>query len=88
MIALLGSALRFGTSFLPQVLSFFQKKQDHKNRLEELKLQGELAKMGLRDWSGATPDQEEQRLAAPASHRMALNETGAFGGGHRRLGCP
>ena len=49
MIALLGSALGFGTSLLPQVLSFFQKKQDHKNRLEELKLQGELAKMGVQN---------------------------------------
>ena len=49
MIALLGSALGFGTSFLPQVLSFFQKKQDHKNRLEELKLQGELSKMGVQN---------------------------------------
>ena len=35
MIALLGSALGFGTSFLPQVLGFFQKRQDHKNRIEE-----------------------------------------------------
>jgi len=47
MIALLGSALGFGTSFLPQVLGFFQKKQDHKNRLEELKMQGELAALGV-----------------------------------------
>lgn len=47
MIALLGSALGFGTSFLPQVLNFFQKKQDHKNRIEELKLQGELASLGV-----------------------------------------
>ena len=47
MIALLGSALGFGTSFLPQVLGFFQKKQDHKNRIEELKLQGELASLGV-----------------------------------------
>ena len=47
MIALLGSALGFGTSFLPQVLGFFQKKQDHKNRIEELKMQGELASLGV-----------------------------------------
>ena len=47
MIALLGSALGFGTSFLPQVLGFFQKKQDHKNRIEELRLQGELASLGV-----------------------------------------
>tara|TARA_R110001632_G_scaffold14584_2_gene48990 strand:+ start:410 stop:865 length:456 start_codon:yes stop_codon:yes gene_type:complete len=47
MIALLGSALGFGTSFLPQVLGFFQKKQDHKNRIDELRLQGELAALGV-----------------------------------------
>ena len=47
MIALLGSALGFGTSFLPQVLGFFQNKQDHKNRIEELRLKGELASLGV-----------------------------------------
>jgi hypothetical protein len=47
MIALLGSLLGFGTSFLPQVLEFFQKKQEHKNRLEEIKLKGELYAQGV-----------------------------------------
>jgi hypothetical protein len=47
MIALLGSLLGFGTSFLPQVLAFFQKREDHKNRLAELRLQGELAAQGV-----------------------------------------
>lgn len=47
MIALLGSLLGFGTSFLPQVLNFFQQKQEHKNKLEELKLRGELQAMGV-----------------------------------------
>ena len=47
MIALLGSVLGFGTSFLPQVLNFFQQKQEHKNKLEELKLRGELAAQGV-----------------------------------------
>ena len=47
MIALLGSALGFGTSFLPQVLDFFNKKQEHKNKLEEMKLRGELAAQGV-----------------------------------------
>ncbi len=46
MIALLGSLLGFGTSFLPQVLDFFKQKQEHKNRLELLELQGELAARG------------------------------------------
>ena len=47
MIALLGSVLGFGTSFLPQVLAFFQQKQDHKNKLEEMRLRGELAAQGV-----------------------------------------
>ena len=49
MIALLGSLLGFGTSFLPQILGFFQQKQDHKNKIELLKLQGELASLGVHD---------------------------------------
>ena len=47
MIALLGSVLGFGTSFLPQVLAFFQQKQEHKNKLEEMKLRGELQAQGV-----------------------------------------
>ena len=47
MIALLGSVLGFGTSFLPQVLNFFQQKQEHKNKLEEMKLRGELQAAGV-----------------------------------------
>lgn len=47
MIALLGSLLGFGTSFLPQVLDFFKQKQEHKNKLETLKLQGELFAQGV-----------------------------------------
>jgi len=47
MITLLGSLLGFGTSFLPQVLDFFKSKQEHKNKLEELKLRGDLQAMGV-----------------------------------------
>ena len=47
MIALLGSLLGFGTSFLPQVLDFFKQKQEHKNKLETIKLQGELFAQGV-----------------------------------------
>jgi len=47
MIALLGSVLSFGTSFLPQVLAFFQQKQEHKNKLEEMRLRGELQAQGV-----------------------------------------
>jgi hypothetical protein len=47
MIALLGSLLGFGTSFLPQVMGFFQAKQEHKNKLETMRLQGEMAAQGV-----------------------------------------
>lgn len=47
MIALLGSLLGFGTSFLPQILGFFQQKQEHKNKIEMLRLQGEMAAQGV-----------------------------------------
>ena len=47
MITLLGSLLGFGTSFLPQILKLFQDKQEHKNKLEELRLRGELAAQGV-----------------------------------------
>jgi hypothetical protein len=47
MIALLGSLLGFGTSFLPQVLGFFQAKQEHKNKLEIMTLQAKMAAQGI-----------------------------------------
>lgn len=47
MITLLGSLLGFGTSFLPQVLDFFKQKQEHANKMDELKLRGELQAMGV-----------------------------------------
>lgn len=47
MITLLGSLLGFGTSFLPQVLNFFKEKQEHANRMDELKLRAELQAAGV-----------------------------------------
>ena len=42
MMSLLGSLLGFGTSFLPEVLNFFKAGQEHKQKLETMKLQAEL----------------------------------------------
>ena len=42
MITLLGSLLGFGTSFLPEVLNFFKAGQDHKHRLESMKLEMDM----------------------------------------------
>lgn len=42
MMTLLGSLLGFGTSFLPEVLNYFKAGQEHKHKLERMKLEMEL----------------------------------------------
>tara|TARA_R110002167_G_scaffold71484_1_gene201700 strand:+ start:87 stop:545 length:459 start_codon:yes stop_codon:yes gene_type:complete len=42
MITLLGSLLGFGSSFLPEVLNFFKAGQEHKQKMERMKLEMEL----------------------------------------------
>ena len=42
MITLLGSALGFPSSFLPEVLNVFKQKQEHKQQLERMKLEMDL----------------------------------------------
>ena len=42
MMSLLGSLLGFGTSFLPEVLNFFKANQEHKQRIELLRVQSDL----------------------------------------------
>jgi hypothetical protein len=42
MITLLGSLLGFGSSFLPEVLNFFKAGQEHKQKMESMKLEMEL----------------------------------------------
>ena len=46
MISLLGSLLGFGTSFAPKVLDFFKDGQEHKQKLEVMKMQMEMAEKG------------------------------------------
>ena len=46
MMTLLGSLLGFGSSFLPEVLNFFKAGQEHKQKMESMKLEIEL--MGKR----------------------------------------
>jgi len=43
MMALLGSLLGFGSSFLPEVLSYFKANQQQKHRMEMMQLETELA---------------------------------------------
>ena len=42
MMTLLGSALGFASSFLPEVLSVFRKGQEHKQQLERMKLEMDM----------------------------------------------
>jgi hypothetical protein len=44
MFTLISTALGFFTSFLPSVMQYFTAKQDHKNELEKMKAQAEIAK--------------------------------------------
>ena len=43
MITLIGSLLGFGTSFVPKILDYFNAKREHAARLDEMRLQMELA---------------------------------------------
>ena len=43
MMALLGSLLGFGSSFLPSVLDYFKANQAQKHRMEMMQLETELA---------------------------------------------
>ena len=42
MMALLGSLLGFGTSFLPEILNYFKAGQEHKHNLERMQLEMDL----------------------------------------------
>ena len=79
MIALLGSLLGFGTSFLPQVLDFFKQKQEHKNKLEELRLRGELAAQGV-DLQIKVLDKQAEIEETKAIYNYA-NPTSGFSAG-------
>ena len=43
MISLIGSVIGFTTGFLPEVLNFFKRKQEHAQKLEMMRLQLEMA---------------------------------------------
>lgn len=42
MMTLLGSLLGFGTSFLPELLNYFKASQDHKHKLERMKVEMDM----------------------------------------------
>ena len=79
MLSLLGTALGFGTSFLPQILDFFKQKQEHKNKLEELKLRGELQAAGV-DLEIKVLDKQAEIEETKALYQYA-NPTSGFAAG-------
>jgi len=42
MMTLLGSLLGFSTSFLPEILNYFKASQDHKHKLERMKVEMDM----------------------------------------------
>ncbi len=43
MLAIIGSLLGFGTSFLPKIFAYFENKQNHVQEMERMRLSAELA---------------------------------------------
>ena len=71
MISILGSLLGFGTSFIPSVLSFFQKRQDNKQQLllfeARAKYAQELSKYKLEELDAQAQIEESRTIYKHAS---------------------
>ena len=81
MISLLGSLLGFGTSFMPNVLGFFEKKQANKQELLMLeakaKYASELSKLKLQEID-AQADIEEAKGIYKHAEQLAKSNQSKF----------
>jgi len=79
MISLLGSVLGFGTSFLPSVLGFFEKKQANKQELLMLeakaKYASELSKLKLKEIDAQADIEEVKGLYKHAESLAQANKS-------------
>ena len=79
MISLLGSVLCFGTSFLPSVLGFFEKKQANKQELLMLeakaKYASELSKLKLKELDAEADIEEVKGLYKHAESLAQSNKS-------------
>ena len=79
MISLLGSVLGFGTSFLPSVLGFFEKKQANKQELLMLeakaKYASELSKLKLKELDAEADIEEVKGLYKHAESLAQSNKS-------------
>ena len=78
MISLLGSLLGFGTSFMPNVLGFFEKKQANKQELLMLeakaKYASELSKLKLQEIDAQADIEEARQLPVPPPAEISRME--------------
>ena len=79
MISLLGSVLGFGTSFLPSILGFFEKKQANKQELLMLeakaKYASELSKLKLKELDAEADIEEVKGLYKHAESLAQSNKS-------------
>ena len=79
MISLLGSLLGFGTSFLPSVMGFFEKKQANKQELLMLeakaKYASELSKLKLQEMDAQADIEEVKGLYKHAASLAQANKS-------------
>ncbi len=81
MLSILGSVLGFAGSAVPAITDHFAKKEDNKQRLQEMKLQAELRKEGYQFeadmFEKQASDNEHARLI---EHATMLNQSTGFVG--------
>ena len=79
MLSLLGSLLGFGSSFLPSILGFFEKKQQHKQELLMLearaKYASQLSKLKLQELDAQADIEEAKGIYAHAEQLAKANES-------------
>jgi hypothetical protein len=80
MLTLLGSLLGFSSSFLPQILELFKSKQEHKNKIELMRVQGEIAAAGAQQQVNLLEKQAEiEEAKGLYTHDAGLDvEPGGF----------
>ena len=79
MLSLLGSALGFGTSFLPSILGFFEKGQSNKHELKMLEARAKyadtLSKLKVKELDAEADIQETRSIYEHASEVVANSKS-------------
>lgn len=85
MLSLLGSLIGFAGSAVPSIMGHFEKKENNKLQLEQMRLAGELKKDGvdldLKVYEAKGADEEHKRLI---EHDISMKDDGGIIGGLRK----